>query len=391
MNRKRFFIFSIIYLLIGVGSGFVGWRSGDCEWIRETAGHIFDLEPYSHNYLINIAPPNGIGYGYPPLLLFVISPFITIGDFFGWTSQFITRNYNILLFLVDIANIYLIVSFIKANKPKILEKDLQSISVILFFSGFFLYTSGFSCHPETLVIFCSFLGLHFLRKENFIMSGMLFGLAFSSKQVAVFIIIPVLFYLLFNQKSKLAILKFLLSILLTILFLILPFLVHDFHTTIYGIFGYTSDLIIRGPNFWWFILTLQKILHFQVISIEMLRANANFVLLGMTCISSFILLFRRKTEISESYFYGVILLSLFTYSVFAKWLSFHQFLIVFVYFIIWDTLRNKGNFPAIGVAYAFILFAANFTNSAIWQLEIFLINLIFYIYIVRSLLREKNS
>lgn len=386
LEPKTIFLTSaVFYFLIGLVSGLLGWRSLDCNWLVGIAYHLFTLDPYSHDRLISVAPPLGLGFGFTPLLLFLIAPFIILGKQFGWTGHFIAKIYGLPLLLIDILNIYLIIKIISQYRPRISKSNLNLIILILFFSGYFLFASGSMGHPETLVLFFSLLGIRVLRDKKHLISGILFGLALSAKQSAAFIIIPIFFYLLFQKNGFRPAFKFGAGSIAIFLLIVMPFFIAHPAETWYGIFGANQRLVIRGPNIWWFIEAFsRRILNLGWVNQFLIRI-ANPVLFGLTTLLSIILTSRKKIKIEDPSLFGLISASLLSSSILAKWLSFHHFLLGFAFVIIWDTIRSKEGFPAFGVTYAFLLLAATFSGNPLWQLMVLLINIGAFVYLCYSL------
>lgn len=388
-SKIVFGISAVTYFLIGLFSGFFGWRNSDTEWLVAVASYLFTFDPYSYYRLIGIAPPLGAGYIFTPLLLFLISPFIALGHQVGWTNEFIARIYQLPLFLVDIFNIYLIIQLINYYRPKIPKSNINMIILVLFFSGFFLFTTGYMGHPETLVIFFSLLAIKSLRQKQYIKGGIFFGLALFTKQSSVFILIPIFFCLYLKQGGLQRLFKFLMATITTFLLLMAPFLITHSANTWYGVAGVTQSLIIWGPNIWWFIDAFSRIiLHLSWVN-QLLVKIANPVLLGLTILSSLIFLRHKKIKIGDPSLFGLISISFFLVNIFSKYLSFHHFLPGFVFVMIWDSIRRKEGFPIFGVTYAFILFVANFIGNPLWQLFILIINVWGFIYVWSSLWGAK--
>lgn len=383
-----FVISAIFYLLIGLLSGFFGWRNSDTGWIASVAS-LLTLDPYSSYRLIGVAPPLGAGFVFPPLLLFIVSPFIILGRQFGWTNEFTAKIYGLPLFLVDIFNIYLIMKIILYYRPKIPPSNLNFIILVLFFSGYFLFTSAFMGHPETLVVLFSILGINSLLKKKFYKCGIFFGLSLLAKQSAIFIIIPVLFYLLIQERDYRYLLKVLGATVGAFLLPILPFFITHPVNTWYGIMGFSQKLIIWGPNFWWFIGVLSRNSWERKSIEQFLITVANPFLFGLVILMSVIILLQKKIDIKNPNFFGFISASLLLFAIFSKYLSFHHFLPGFVFIMIWDTLRSKVGFPVFGVTYAFLLFTANFIGNPFWQPLVLIINILGFIYIWYSICGVK--
>lgn len=387
--KTVFLTAALFYLLIAFASGFLGWRNPDCGWIVAVASRLFTLDPYSHYRLISIAPPLGQGFSSPPLLLFLIAPFIILGQNFGWTNDFMAKIYQAPLHLIDILNIYLIIKIAREYRPRISKLNLNLTILILFFSGYFLFASGFMGHPETLVLLFSLLGIKFLRYKKLLLSGIFFGLALLAKQAAIFILIPIFFYLLFAKDGFRHALRFGVGVAFAFLLVISPLFIANPADTWYGIVEGNRRLIIRGPNIWWLIESFsRRILNLSGAS-QVLIKIANPILFGVIILLSIIFLSRKKFKIEDSSLFGLISASLLLSSIFAKWVSFHHFLLPVVFIILWDTIRSREGFPAFGVSYAFALLAANFIGNPFWQLMILVINMGAFAYLSYSLVLLK--
>jgi len=385
LTSKNFFVLSaILYFLISAWQSFWGWKSPDCHWNVSIASHFFTLNPYSFYRGVPVAPPLGLGFCCTPLLLFYLGPLTYLGNWLGWTTDFIARIYSLPLNLADILNVWLIIKLIRKYRPKIATADLNLIILILFFSGYFLIASGFEGHPETLVLLFCLLGINFLLKKNILPAGAVFGLALSSKQSAVFIILPLFLYLLLAKNGLKTAFKFMLGLTAVFALILSPFIIFHPQETLYGIFGVFRRLIIYGPNLWWLAGSVgRKLLGIDLnpVFIEV----ANPVLLVVTAAFSLIFLKKKELSFKNGRIFSLVAATLVLSTILSKWVSFHHFLLSFVFVIIFDSVRRKSGFPVFGVAYSLLLTAASYISFPWWQLTVLLINLGAFGYIYRDL------
>lgn len=388
--KNVFFISALLYLLIGLATILLGWKGSDKDWIVSASVNFFSFNAYAPIYrVISLAPPLGMGVVYPPLLLLLVNMVINVGGWLGWTIEFVANMYSLLLFLADIFNVYLIISFFKQNNQKIYQKNINLVILTLFFSGYFLYTSGFMGHPETLVILFALLGIKFLRKKAFFLCGIFFGLAFISKQATLFIFAPVFFYLIFQKRKLRNIITVMSGILVVSLPMLLPFFIaHPFEVW-YGIVGFNQPLIIRGPNIWWFTeAVLNRGSHLSWVG-NYLKIIANPLLIILVSWLMAFFIKRNKIKPESPNFFGLIVLSLLTYHIFAKYIAFYNFLPAFVFVMIWDTVRNKDYFPSVGIVYAFVVFGVNFIDFPLRDLATLLANLALFFYLIHYFVSNK--
>lgn len=384
------FSLSALYLLLGLAAILLGWKNADKDWVVSAALNFFSLNVYDPMYrVVSLAPPLGMGVVFPPLMLLLVNMVINVGGWFGWTKEFVANIYSLPLFLVDILNVFLIISFFKQKGLKINQKNIHLVILTLFFSGYFLYTSGFMGHPETLIILFALLGIKFFRKKAIFLGGIFFGLAFLAKQTTFFIFAPVFFYLIFHKRSFVNIIKLTNGILVVSLPMLLPFFIaHPFETW-YGLVGFNQPLIIRGPNIWWFMEAIFiKVLHLNWIS-SYLTIIANPILLILVICLAVFFIKRHQIKLKSPNFFGLIALSLLTYNIFGKYIAFYNFLPTFVFIMIWDTLSSKGHFPAVGIVYAFLVLSVNFINFPLRDLATLLVNIALFFYLIHYLVSDK--
>ena len=279
----------------------------------------------------------------------------------------------------------------KEKNPKIKKEYAYALIPVLFFSGYFLYASGFSCHPETLVVFFSLIGLDLLFKRRYFVSSLLFGLAFSSKQVAIFIILPVIFYILRTNVHLRVLFSFMGGVICTFLLIMLPFVIKNPYDTYYGILGFSKTIFIEGPNIWWLTQAIiVKILGFEQMK-DLLTENANYILFGNIVLFLYLFFSLKKTKITITDLFNIIVLLFFTYNIFSKRTSgFHQYLPAFVFFLIWDAIRSKQSFPLAGFMYTLFLFSAQFLQTPLWQLLVLIVHIFFFIYMLQVQLKIFN-
>ncbi|MDP3998517.1 MAG: hypothetical protein Q8P89_02780, partial [bacterium] len=175
--------------------------------------------------------------------------------------------------------------------------------------------------------------------------------------------------------------KFLIAAIATFLLLMAPFFITHPANTWYGIVGFSQYLILRGPNIWWLIDAFSRIILNVDWVNQLLIKIANAALLIVAIFVSITLLKRKKVKFDDQGLFGLISITLLLFNIFSKWISFHHFLLSFVFVILWDTLRTKEGFPVFGVTYAFSLVVASFIGNPLWQLWVLGINILAFVYL----------
>ncbi len=384
--RLMFLVCAIFYVLIGVSSNYFGWVSEDARWNVEAAKLLPSHEFYAEAYrLSQAAPPYGAPIGYPPLLLYITYPFVLLGETFGYQTQEIARWYIGSLYVVDCLVIYLVLNLVRKLNPFLSVSYFVSIMLILFFSGFFWYTTGFIGHPEILVLLFSLLAIGELVKKiriNFVKIGIWLGLLLGAKQTAIFIEIPILLYIWYRYKFSTVLLT---SITTSFIFLLilLPLLVTNFPDTIYGVYGYTKYLIIQGPNWWWFADAILKKVFGIFTGLTFTIPWINYITISGSVIMT-VLFLRAKKTLNLTLLLGLLVLNWLWFCIAGKWVSFHYFSIGMIFLLLWES-ANERDFPMVWVSYTAVLLAANFSLLPVWQPLILLVNTTYFIYIACKL------
>ncbi len=383
-----FGVTAILYFMVGTLANLMGWQHQDKAWLVALSHYLPTFDPWSHLRIISIAPPNGAGYCCPPLLLLLIYPFVIIGGKLGWSQELVTQVYSSSLFLVDIATIFLITKIIKKFRPTLSTSTINTVIILLFFSGFYLFTSGFMGHPETLVVFFSLLAIQTLDIHRYWLAGLLFGIAFAAKQSAIFIFLPI-WMLLANRNLNNSI-RLGIATSLTFLAFVAPFFLIYPRETWYGIIGYTQQMIIRGPSLWWFIDAIsRRVLLINTFS-EPLTILANTILLATITTLSILYIKLRKGTSDKLEIYGLTTLILLASNILSKWVFFRHHLPGFVFLMLWDTLRRKNHFPAFATTYAFLIFVSFFIYNPLWEFAVLSINIIAFAVVFHSLFKGNK-
>lgn len=386
---KIFIILNLVFVIIGFGSNLLGWISDDAKWNTGAALRLPTLDPYAPDTrLVDVAPPLGSPIGYPPLLLLLTYPLLYLEKEFDLDVYQGTVFYKIWLYLADAASVWLIVLMLMKYYPRIKTQQLAVIIFWLLFSGPMFYATFYIGHAEPLVLFFTLASIYTITSIvnnrtgvfNIIKSALFLGLSLASKLSAVFIIIPVIYYLLLHNLKLKQIIIFLLTIFLVFMALLGPFLINNYENVYYGVFGFVDKLIIQGPNLWWLIFSLMKnftnanFLHGTLINI------ANPILM-IVMLFSVLFAFTRKTPDKILKLLTALCLSVFTYSIWGKWTSYHFFLLNMVFLLLWEIRRFKTGAPIYWQIYTLSVTVFTFIGTPMWQLIILLINGFYFVFI----------
>lgn len=393
MNKSSFKIiftgFAAAYLLLGVLALQFGWVSGDSVWNVAVTTRLPSFDVYSH-YLNPINTPmteftGSASVHYPPLILFLIYPFVVLGGFLGWDITQIGKVYPVVLLVIDVVTIHTLLFVIAWLNPRLKRDYLIAISAILFFSGYFFFSSAHEGRPENLVIFFYLSGLYqLIQKRRVGVAGLLFGGALLAKQSALFLIVPILLYLVFAKKRLREMLAVSFLSLVVFGLLLSPFLVHDFTNTWNGVIGFSVRHAVVGPNLWWlFISIADKVFHLPQ-TIYFAIQWSQRVLFLVLCIISALLIARKKVR-NEHHLLSLTLLFVLSFYLFASATIFHYFLLIFITLLLWETSRRTNKFPHIWLVYTLLLFAFNFMQIPVWQLLTVLLNLGMFVFIWNDL------
>lgn len=367
----------------------MGWQSEDARWHIAATQLIETFSSYSSEHrLQEIAPPTGAPIGYPPLFLFLSYPLVLAARLVGLADSWFLSRYTWLLYGVDIASIYITVSTIRRLRPDLSPLYLKIITLLLFFSGYFLYASGYIGHPDTLVLLFLLLGVNFVQKSKFFSSGIFFGLALATKQLTIFAIIPTFFYLYF-QKEKRSTLYWSLSLLFIFILAASPFLINNFSDFWYGLVGFTSLLKIEGPNFWWFMNALISRLPGGLSFTNLFVHTANIAVLLLSVLVSCMFAYHLRRE-KKTHLYGLFAVNFFIFTIFGKWTSWHYFLYHFVFLLLWDIEASKGQtFPIVWVVYSLVILSLQFVGTPLWQIALFMTQFFLFLYLLLKLTNTK--
>ncbi len=191
-----FLVYSTIFIILNLNFPFVGYDSG---YYLAVARDVYSGKTYFTDIAVPYTPLSILSLGIP----FLFENYLNL-------SHHLAINYLILITCS-------IILFSIVNKT--LENKSISFLLSCFFLAVCLYHDGEHLMLEPISIFFQLLSLKLIYKNkknlpiHFILSGVCISLSFLAKQLGLFIILPILIYILYCEKS---ILKKLLYIVLGI-------------------------------------------------------------------------------------------------------------------------------------------------------------------------------
>ncbi len=378
-----FICLTVLYITTAIVSLRLGWYGDDSLWNVGVAAYLLDFDPYSHYQIYEDFYQDTSPINIPPLTLILIYPFVVLGGFFGWDLPDIVRIYPISLLLIDVVTIDFIIRLIKRIQPSISLKVIKVTLLLLFFSGYFLYSSAFQGRPETLAILLTltsvrlllvkpsplFFGREWFRSitSRYFVSGILLALALYAKQSAIFIIFPLYLYVLFKEKKINEIFLSLVTTGITLILLFLPFLLVDAPSITKAMIGFAlGKHHFYGPNMWWlWEVMVTKFFNWPA-GLEFAWQYSSKILLSISFASMGWLFLKRRITSLHALF-GAVSLNLLIFYLFGFFTQFHYVLMLYVYLLLWDVSRRKVQFPIWWVTFAILYFVPSRLELPVWQ------------------------
>lgn len=357
--RALFILIISGYCVISLWARFTGWHQNDYLFFINPAREIIDgsLQIYKQRLFPEIAPPHGLGYAYPPLYAISLVPFVGLGDFLGLSTEDIgTYIFPIPLLIFDLLCLLAFLKLVRLVRSDLPQALFPFLAVIVLTCPGYLLSSMYFDHAESLLSFFLLMGCYFLFAHSLMLSSLFFSLALCTKQTALFVLLPVVFFLLREsiQNHSFKGLAIFVGILSSVFLLIqLPFIWVDFDDAYYALIEGQRLLIVSGDNLWFFIKECIGYLFphsYQSFS-AFCRNYAQWILIASTLTINIFLIFKKKISFSRSNILGVICLSAFFPVLLSKWGSSVIYKISpMLFFILWDLSRRKGDVPVLAIA-----------------------------------------
>jgi hypothetical protein len=173
-------------------------------------------------------------FNHPPLMSWVLLLIRMVETNSGLGFPFLFR---LMPIFADFASVFVIWQLLKMYKIK----NATVICIICSINPINFLVSGFHGNTDPVYMFLILVAVYFIKKDNIILSGTIYGLSMCVKIIPV-LLFPAFVLCLLGDKPKM---KFILfsSIMPVIVFL--PYLISDFNSVTKNIIGYNGD-----PGIW---------------------------------------------------------------------------------------------------------------------------------------------
>ena len=177
LSEKRLLITGLIFKLV-IGTLFASYFLSNL-FIPFVSYFVSSLQsPYSEFYLNNAAE----SFPYPALMLYLLSLPIFIAELFlnlnSLPDQLTYFLFRLPLLLADIGILVILSSWLRG-------KSFKKLIWLYWFSPVLVYISYIHGQLDVIPIFFLFLSLDYLFKKKILLSGLIFGLALSTKTMVV--------------------------------------------------------------------------------------------------------------------------------------------------------------------------------------------------------------
>lgn len=295
-----------------------------------------------------LSAPGGL-YNYPPLTPLLEAPIVLASDLMDMDDAYLF-NVSILPFiLLTGLAAFLVAGVFERYTGKELTSDAVVLIAIFLFSGLLFYSVVKEGKFEGVVAFFGLLGMLALPERK-ILSGICFGLAMCTKQVAILFVIPT-FFVLCNGRRYVDVLKWSLSLGLTVLLIMSPFLWGSGMERVYLSLSKNMDLFKIQEN------SAMGYLYKAIMLAaggerpgieEFLQLYANKLLILLCIVASFVFTVTRKITIStpERYF-ALLAFCSFTFITFGKFYTAGIYEVVPTFiFVLWAAASGETVFGA---------------------------------------------
>lgn len=366
MSPKKFLFACIVILFVLAGFAYTLMGFGNRYDINEGQAGVYKidrirsidpaksmLEGDFSFYKIGFHPPflseKGRKYTYPPVSAFLVLPLVYAANISGMDA---TRLFyiSILPFILFGGLGVLLIGLVseKYTQKEITPKGIVLV-VIFLFSGMLFYSTVKAGKFEGVVAFFVLCGLLF-QPKRVIISGIFFGLAVATKQIAILFIIPA-FFVFLGEKNYRDLLVWTLSVGVTVLLLLLPFVLGSGLGDVYLALVRNFDLhkIQSNTMIGHIYAAIRLFAEDKNGTIEsLLQYHANKFILLICIGASFWLV--RKHEITRSkpeQYFALIVLNAFFYIIAGKWYTSAIYEVAPTYlFVLWAIVSGRTLFGA---------------------------------------------
>ncbi len=218
------------------------------------------------------------------------------------------------------------------------------LTSIFLFSGLLFYSVVEEGKLEGVVAFFILLGVFFLPERK-VLSGICFGLALCTKQIAVLCVIPT-FFVLVREGSYRNLLKWLSGLTVVVAIVLIPFIWGSGPKDMYIAMFKNFELhkIQKDTPFGYLYMLIKLLLGDESGSIErFMQLSANNVVLSACVLISLLLVLKRNIDLSapERYFALLVVCS-FLFITFGKWYAPGTYEVMPLYiFLLWAVTADE--------------------------------------------------
>jgi 4-amino-4-deoxy-L-arabinose transferase-like glycosyltransferase len=257
MERKDFIVWCFVILFVGLGCAYAIMGYGVSANINEGTGGLHpmdricciryaqrmlkgDFSFYNIQWQHRFFSEKGRLYTYPPVSGALLLPLVFILQKVGIEPSTMLDVTRLPFILMSGIAVLLVIGIAKRYDKRDMTNEGIALVFIFLFSGLLFYSVVKEGKFEGVVAFFLLLGLLFLPKAPSL-SRIFFGLAISTKQVAVLPAIPT-FLIFLRQGNYKGLLKWVISIILTGTIVLAPFIyassIGDVYTALVKNFDY---------------------------------------------------------------------------------------------------------------------------------------------------------
>jgi hypothetical protein len=405
VSERKFVIWCLVFLFCGLGFAYNIMGFGNSLGVEEGQGGLHrtdrnqsidmaefildgDFGFYSRETMnvAMISEPGG-RYNYPPMSGIIEAPVVLFSRLMGMKGG---ELFDISIFpfilLSGLAILIICSVFEKYTAEEVTNGGIILISIFLF-SGLLFYSVVREGKFEGMIAFFALLGIFFLPKSKTI-SGICFGLAICTKQIAVLLVIPT-FFVLLQEKQYKDLIRWGAAVSITALIIMVPFILGSGFERVHLSLSKNMDLFrIQGSSTIGYIYRITSFITggenkaFE----EFLQFYANKFVLLICILASFLFSTKRKINTSTpERFFALLVFCSFIFIVLGKYYTSGIYEVGPTYFLVlWAIASRETVFGAI------VLLLQSFFCSD-WPLALYRNQLLLLLYLVTILYVWRTS
>ncbi len=334
---------STLYLFLALSLRFA--RGGGVDWNDFLA--LMDFILRGNGLHLQEGLRNYFTFSFPPFPYFLMAFFRFLGQWWGLPQGAQDALIGLPMLGADLLSAWMLVRLVRRLRATGPAQELSLFTLYLT-AWVVFFDSAYHSHFESLMLALLFLAIEKLWGGRFMLSGILFGLAFLVKQTAVVAAIPFFLAILHREGPK-NFGKALGAMAATALVFYAPFLISDFEGVQRIFFAGPNQRPIGYQTVWWIFAGNEGAMAWLAGTEPYLNAA---MLLLMAGYSAF-MIWRRGVGPKEPRFLGlcaacaVIMVSL------EGWGSLHYFLMPFGFLLAWEA-ASEG-WPWISILFTAVL------------------------------------